>query len=305
MARLANIRVWSYIAARADWTRDALTFQAEARKAEDAVSDALHERLTARFVDRRAAHLMRRLDDTEGEDLLSAVTRQGEVVVEGHTVGKVAGFLFHPEAEAATEEERKLVLRAARRALQEEMPRRVAAVETAKDDAFALTASHRVTWTSPGAEPAEIARLRIGAEPGKPQVEVLASEFLDGAQRERVRGRLAKYVEGLVGKELAILSTIEAKAEAEGSLRGPAFLLREHLGLAPGDTKPRSAGPAAEAEGDRRPRRPLRAVRAGSAEAARHGAAGAALVDVAQHRHAGAAAPGWSRCNGASPSRAR
>jgi ATP-dependent RNA helicase SUPV3L1/SUV3 len=156
MARLANIRVWSYIAARADWTRDAATFQAEARKAEDAVSDALHERLTARFVDRRAAHLLRRLDDTEGEDLLSAVTRQGEVVVEGHTVGKVAGFLFHPEAEAATEEERKLVLRAARRALREEMPRRVATVETAKDDAFALAPNHRVTWTSPGAEPAEI-----------------------------------------------------------------------------------------------------------------------------------------------------
>ncbi|MEN0077112.1 MAG: helicase-related protein, partial [Paracraurococcus sp.] len=56
MARLANIRIWSYIAARADWTRDAASFQAEARRAEDAVSDALHERLTARFVDRRAAH---------------------------------------------------------------------------------------------------------------------------------------------------------------------------------------------------------------------------------------------------------
>ncbi|TCZ58739.1 helicase-related protein [Roseicella aquatilis] len=235
MARLANIRVWSYVAARADWTRDAATFQAEARKAEDAVSDALHERLTARFVDRRAAHLIRRLDDTE-EDLLSAVTRQGEVVVEGHAVGKVAGFLFHPEAEAETEEERKLVLRAARRALREEMPRRIAAVETAKDEAFALTPSHRITWTSPGAEPAEIARLRPGAEPGKPQVEVLASEFLDGTQRERVRARLAKWIEGLVGKELAILSTIEAKAEAEGSLRGPAFQLREHLGLVPGNT---------------------------------------------------------------------
>ena len=63
---------------------DAANLQAEARKAEDAVSDALHERLTARFVDRRAAHLIRRLDDTEGE-LLSAVTRQGQVVVEGHT----------------------------------------------------------------------------------------------------------------------------------------------------------------------------------------------------------------------------
>ncbi len=235
MARLASIRVWSYVAARADWLKDAAAIQAEARKAEDAVSDALHERLTARFVDRRAAHLIRRLDDTE-EELLSAVTRSGEVVVEGHTVGKVEGFLFHPEAEAETEEQRKLILRAARRALKEEMPRRVAALEVAKDDAFALTPSHRVTWNN-GAGIAEVARLRPGSEPSKPLVEPLPSEFLDGAQRERVRARLAKFVEGLVAKELGILATIETKAEAEGALRGPAFLLREQLGLALGGTE--------------------------------------------------------------------
>src|SRR5215217_5600228 len=177
MARLASIRVWSYVAARADWLRDAARFQNEARAAEDAVSDALHERLTARFVDRRAAHLIRRLDDTE-EELLSAVTRQGEVVVEGHSVGKVSGFVFQPQAEGATEEERRLVLRAARRALREEMPRRVAALETAADDAFALTPDHRVTWAAAGGgEPAEVARLRPGPEPSKPAVEVLPSEF--------------------------------------------------------------------------------------------------------------------------------
>ena len=235
MARLASIRVWSYVAARADWLKDAATIQAEARKAEDGVSDALHERLTARFVDRRAAHLIRRLDDTE-EELLSAVTRQGEVVVEGHPVGKVEGFLFHPEAEAETEEQKKLILRAARRALKEEMPRRVAALEVAKDDAFALTASHRISWNN-GAGIADVARLRPGSEPSKPQVEPLPSEFLDGAQRERVRARLAKFVEGLVAKELGILATIETKAEAEGALRGPAFLLREQLGLALGGTE--------------------------------------------------------------------
>jgi ATP-dependent RNA helicase SUPV3L1/SUV3 len=243
MARLASIRVWSYIAARADWLRDAGGFQAEARRVEDAVSDALHESLTARFVDRRAAHLIRRLDETTNEDeLLSAVTRQGEVIVEGHPVGRVAGFLFHPEAEAETEEQRRLILRAARRALKEEMPRRVAAVEIARDDAFALTGTHRITWNNGAGEPSEIARLRQGPEPAKPQVEVLPSEFLDGAQRERVRVRLARFVEGVVAKELAIIATVEQKAEAEGALRGPAFLLREHLGIAPGSTM-REIGP--------------------------------------------------------------
>ena len=231
MTRLSAIRVWSYIAARADWLRDATRFQNEARAAEDAVSDALHERLTARFVDRRAAHLIRRLDDT-AEELLSAVTRKGEVVVEGHPVGHVTGFVFEPDATAGNGEERKLVLRAARRALQSEMPKRVTELEAASDDAFTLTPAHRITWNG-----AEVARLRPGPTPDKPLVEPLPSEFLDGAQRERVRARLAAWIEGMIKRDFAAIDAAEAKAAEDGALRGPAFRLREHLGLVPGGTE--------------------------------------------------------------------
>ncbi|HEV7267477.1 MAG TPA: helicase-related protein [Falsiroseomonas sp.] len=231
MARLANIRIWSYIAARADWLADAPSHQNEARKAEENVSDALHERLLARFVDRRAAHLIRSLDDTEKE-LLSAVTRQGEVVVEGHTVGRVKGFHFEPDPAATEAEEKRLVLRAARRALREEMPRRLAALETAKDEAFSLTPQHRVLWDG-----AEVARLRPGPEPLKPQVDPIATEFLDNAQRERVRLRLAAWLEAMVKRELGTLATVETKAAEENTLRGPAFRLREGMGLVPGGTE--------------------------------------------------------------------
>ena len=231
MSRLSAIRVWSYVAARSDWVRDATRFQSEARAAEDAVSDALHERLTARFVDRRAAHLIRRLDETE-EELLSAVNRKGEVVVEGHPVGHVSGFVFEPDPSAANEDERKLVLRAARRALVGEMPRRVDALEAAKDEEFALTPTHRITW-----EGAEIARLKSGPTPDKPQVDVLPSEFLDGAQRERIRARLATWLEGMIAREFAPLTAVEEKAAEDNTLRGPAFRLREFLGLVPGGTE--------------------------------------------------------------------
>ena len=122
MQRLSGVRIWSYIAARTDWVRDSPHWQARAREVEDLLSDALHEHLTARFVDRRAAHLMRRLEGVEVQDLLSAVTRRGEVIVEGHPVGRVAGFRFFPDPEAEGDE-KKLVLRAARRALRDEMPR--------------------------------------------------------------------------------------------------------------------------------------------------------------------------------------
>ena len=97
MQRLASVRVWAYVAARTDWVPDAPHWQGKAREAEDMISDALHEKLIARFVDRRAAHLMRRLDAGEPEKLLSAVTRRGEVVVEGHLVGHIEGFSFMPD----------------------------------------------------------------------------------------------------------------------------------------------------------------------------------------------------------------
>jgi ATP-dependent RNA helicase SUPV3L1/SUV3 len=241
MARLANIRIWAYIAARADWLADAPSHQNEARRAEDRVSDALHERLLARFVDRRAAHLIRSLDDQEKE-LLSAVTRQGEVVVEGHAVGRVIGFHFEPDPAATEAEEKRLVLRAARRALREEMPRRLASLEMARDEHFSLTPQHRVLWDG-----AEVARLRPGPEPLKPMVDAVNTEFLDGAQRDRVRNKVALWLEKLVRKELGALAAVEAKAAEDNTLRGPAFRLREGMGIVPGGTE-RDIPPALRAK---------------------------------------------------------
>ena len=226
MQRLSGVRVCSYIAARQDWLDDAPHWQGRAREVEDLLSDALHERLTARFVDRRAALLIRRLDDTEGEELLSAVTAVGEVVVEGHSVGHVAGFLFLPDP-LAEGPERRLVLRAARRALREEMPRRVQALAAAADTAFAIAADgRRLHWDG-----AAVARLRPGVGLLRPMVEVLDSEFLDGAQRERVRGRLQAWLDAQVRSTLSPLFEAEARAQLDPALRGPLHRLLEQGGL--------------------------------------------------------------------------
>jgi ATP-dependent RNA helicase SUPV3L1/SUV3 len=136
------------------------------------------------------------------------------------------------------------VLRAARRALGAEIPRRVSMLETAKDEAFALTPQHGVTWAYSHApnmpaglgDIAEVAKLKPGSEPGKPLIEVLPSEFLDGAQRERIRARLATWIEALVKRDLGAIFTAEEKAAEDNTLRGPAFRLREELGLALGRT---------------------------------------------------------------------
>jgi ATP-dependent RNA helicase SUPV3L1/SUV3 len=234
MQRLADVRVWAYITARGDWMRDAAPWQNRAREIEDKISDTLHEKLMARFVDRRAAHLTRRLEALEtpgAEELLSAVSARGVVLVEGHEVGHIEGFNFFPDP-AAQGPEKKFLLRAARRALGSEMPRRILRAELAADGAFSIAGQH-ILW-----EGAQIARLRKGATMLRPAVEMLGSEFLDGAARERLRLRLAAYLAAEIGNGLAPLFQVMAAPKPE--FRGLIHRLGEAIGVLPGAETPPS-----------------------------------------------------------------
>ena len=88
-------------------------WQNRARKIEDRLSDCLHSRLSERFVDRRVAHLSRRLK--EKKNLMASVKTDGTVLVEGEEVGVLDGFVFQPTL--ADGEEKSTILAAARRGL--------------------------------------------------------------------------------------------------------------------------------------------------------------------------------------------
>ena len=66
---------------------------------EDRLSDALHERLTQRFIDRRTSVLMRHLREDEIADL--ALDESGGVSIGGEVIGKLEGFRFTPDPRRA------------------------------------------------------------------------------------------------------------------------------------------------------------------------------------------------------------
>ncbi|MCB1488847.1 MAG: DEAD/DEAH box helicase, partial [Bauldia sp.] len=96
--RVAHIRTWTFAANRPHWLGDPAHWQERTRAIEDRLSDALHERLTARFVDRRTSVLMRRLK--EKTMLEAEITSDGDVLVEGQHIGTLSGFRFAPDAGA-------------------------------------------------------------------------------------------------------------------------------------------------------------------------------------------------------------
>jgi ATP-dependent RNA helicase SUPV3L1/SUV3 len=224
MMRIAHIRTWTYIAHRGDWLADAAGWQERARAIEDNLSDALHERITQRFVDRRSASLVRQLSGTR--DLLASVSREGEVRVEGHFIGRLEGFRFTPDAETGGEEARRL-LAAANRVLRNEIAGRVERLAGEPDSAFRLDAEGKVNWGS-----GPVARLLPGDTALTPRVEPLAAEFLDGALRERVRRRVTDFVRATIERELAPLLRLRT-APLGGPARGLAFQLAETLGCLP------------------------------------------------------------------------
>ncbi|MEL6569407.1 MAG: helicase-related protein, partial [Pseudomonadota bacterium] len=92
--RLAAIRTWTYAAHREDWLENPARWREKTRQVEDALSDALHAALTARFVDKRTTALLAGMQKDDA--LVSEIDSAGEISVEGHVVGRLNGLTFEP-----------------------------------------------------------------------------------------------------------------------------------------------------------------------------------------------------------------
>src|SRR5258707_14047486 len=133
--RLAGIRSWAYIAHRADWLQDPAKWAERAREVEARLSDALHERLTQRFVDRRTAVLVRDIGARGADALPVTVAADGEVSVGPEPIGHLTGFEFRVDPTARLADKR-LLPAAAERRLGDGLDPRANALVSATDDPF-------------------------------------------------------------------------------------------------------------------------------------------------------------------------
>jgi ATP-dependent RNA helicase SUPV3L1/SUV3 len=222
-ARIAHIRTWTFVANRPDWLADPEHWQGVARGVEDKLSDALHERLTERFVDRRTSVLMRRL--RENTSLETDIGKTGEVVVEGHVIGRLDGFVFTPDASSAGTEAKALA-GAAQKALAGEIDARAARLAQAPDEQFVLAADGLIRWVG---QP--VAKLVAGEDVLKPRLRLIADDQLTGASRDLAQGRVDLWLKAHLEKQFGPLMRLAATEEITGIARGVAFQLVEALGV--------------------------------------------------------------------------
>src|SRR5690606_38765625 len=221
--RLAHIRTSTLVSNSSDWLRDPEHWQGRTREIEDALSDALHEQLTQRFVDRRTSALMRGMRDKEG--LAADIGEDGAIHVENHYVGRLKGLVFSPDAQAEGIHG-KAARNAAAQVLAKELSMRTRRISAAKNDASKLERNGRVLWRDE-----EVARLEPGEHPLKPQLVLIADEQLQAPDKEKIQERLTTWLNDTIRERLKPLVELGEAQDLTGLARGIAFRLTENYGV--------------------------------------------------------------------------
>jgi ATP-dependent RNA helicase SUPV3L1/SUV3 len=223
--RLAYIRTWTYVAQRSGWVDDESHWRGETRAVEDRLSDALHERLTQRFVDRRTSVLLRRLK--QKESLVAEVNTKGEVTVEGEFVGRLEGFRFLQDASASSEEG-KTLRQAAMLALRPELHLRADRFYNAPDTEFDFTEQGGLMWGEHA-----IGKLVKGPEVLRPTAEAFVDDEAGPEVMQKVQRRLQHFIDRKIANLFEPLLALSRDEAIDGLARGFAFQLVEALGVLP------------------------------------------------------------------------
>jgi ATP-dependent RNA helicase SUPV3L1/SUV3 len=219
--RIAAIRSWAYIAQRPDWVVARDEMAARARAVEARLSDALHGRLTERFVNRRTAVLMKRLGADTG---LLAVSLDGdEVLVEGELIGNFSGLRFAVDP-LARHADRKLLLAATERHVPALLAQRACALAQglgSGSETVTLAGNQLVWQGSPLA----------GLIPGRNLLSArIALDASLAMVPDPAREALIAALEGWLKRQLAPLATLrELEQASQDSAAGPelrALLIR-------------------------------------------------------------------------------
>ncbi len=221
--RLAFIRTWTYVANRQRWVEDADSWRNQTRLIEDKLSDALHERLTQRFVDRRTSVLMRRLK--QKERLVAEVNDNGEVMAEGQFLGRLDGFRFTID-ETASGDELKTLRSASMAALQGELSRRADKLYLSPDGEIDVTDQGGLMWGKDA-----VGRLEKGDQAFAPKVTVFVDDHAGPDVAEKVERRLSHWLTRRIGALFEPLTALRDDEAITGLARGVAFRIVESFGI--------------------------------------------------------------------------
>ena len=224
-SRLAFIRTWTYCASKVNWMRNPDQWINHAREVEDRLSDALHEALTARFVDRRTRKLLKGI----GADLDMSVNIKdtGEVYIDDDLIGRLDGLKFTADASQGGLEAQALAA-AAQKAVGPEIDRRLTSISSGTHQIFTLSDTGQIMWGGMA-----VGRIAPSGSVFTPDAEVIGGELGQAVLREMAADRMREFLRAAVTAQLAPLKALKDLVAADDTLpaaKGFGFILLENNG---------------------------------------------------------------------------
>jgi ATP-dependent RNA helicase SUPV3L1/SUV3 len=223
MMRLSGIRTWTYVSQKEKWLDNPVLWQKKTREIEDKLSDALHNSLTERFVEKTSSKL--RIKYKDKKDILSGINDNGDVTVEGEYFGKIHGFKLIIE-KSYSEQYLKQIRPAISKSIELEMKKKSLKILSSEFDTFTLNSDLFIYFNDE-----KIAGLKPGNNPLNPKISIICDEYLDSNIKKKIENKFLEWIQNYIKLNLREILSLENTDNLSPGAKGIAFRLLEELGL--------------------------------------------------------------------------
>jgi ATP-dependent RNA helicase SUPV3L1/SUV3 len=204
--RIANVRTWSYVSNKNNWTENQDYWIEKTKHLEDRLSDRLHEELTKTFIDKRASVLARGLK--QDMEFKTKILENNDVLIDEQFIGKINGLKLALDLKkGALETDIKSLKKAARQTIGPELEKRI---QTIVDTGLIeLNNDFKIYWND-----FPIAKLSPGNDYLNPHFDLIVDDIIEPIQKQKLSEYIGKWIQdkiNLVLKSLVDLKNLKIK----------------------------------------------------------------------------------------------
>ena len=221
--RIANVRTWSYVSNKNNWTENQEYWIEKTKHLEDRLSDRLHEELTKTFIDKRASVLARGLK--QDMEFKTKILGNNDVLIDEQFIGKINGLKLTLDLKkGALETDIKSLKKAARQTIGPELEKRI---QTIIDTGLIeLNNDFKIYWNN-----FPIARLSSGNDYLNPNFDLIVDDIIEPMQKQKLSEYIGKWIKDKINLVLKSLVDLKNLKDRNSSIKALAYQLYENNGV--------------------------------------------------------------------------
>ena len=221
--RIANVRTWSYVSNKNNWTENQDYWIEKTKHLEDRLSDRLHEELTKTFIDKRASVLARGLK--QDMEFKTEILVNNDVMIDDQFIGKINGLKLALDLKkGALETDIKSLKKAARQTIGPELEKRIQII--IDTGLIELNNDFKIYWND-----FPIAKLSSGHDYLNPNFELIIDDIIELTQKQKLNEYIGKWIQDKINLVLKSLVDLKNLKDKNSSIKALAYQLYENNGV--------------------------------------------------------------------------